>query len=228
MIPQRKPRKNRSQRTRNQDTVTLSRFVPQRNYLSSHVAGVSQHITRTLAWSVFNASAIVTSNYTEPTVVTVNSAYDPDAAIGGGYPTGFVKYMALYSKCFVRAARIKVRGAAVPASGNSELIVGLTITTNTTALGGVNYAITAGLTDYVVMNTNPDRFNLNGSVDVAKFLDKPRLLDDPQLFSTASAGPGQVICAHLWVWNFSASTTTINYVIELEQDVVFTDPIPFS
>jgi len=215
------PRKSNQTRT-----LTMSRFVPHKDYLSTHVAGVTQNLRRTLTFSLFNSSNIVTSTYTEPFVVVMNNPLDPAHAISGAAATGFAKYMAFYSKCFCLGSRLKVK-VANPTAGSS-FIIGTTVTTNSASLTGVNLAIGAGLTEYAVIGDSPNRSQINSSLDVGRFLDKPIVLDDPQLFCTSTVDVSQIIVAHFWAWNYGAATAVLNYVIEVEFDVVFTDPIPFT
>jgi hypothetical protein len=175
----------------------------------------------------------LTAIYTETAVQILNGPYDPDAALGGLSAAGFAKYMALYSKCFVLGAKVRVKGVLTGAGYNgpplSAVLVGYTITTNTSSLTSTTNAIQAGLCSYQLVNVNPDRFEFNLSIDVAKFVDKPDLLDDNQFFCTSSANPAQVIAGHLWyLCPAAAGATTINYIVEVEMDCVFTDPIPFT
>lgn len=203
-------------------------LVPPRNYLQSTIAGVAPSIRRTLAWSV--GASVAMGGYLEHAIVLLNSPFDPDAALGGVSATGFAKYMALYSKCFVLAARAKVKYAVAGAAGGTPVqpsTVGAVITTNSVSLGTVTAAINAGLVDYHVLNQHPDSGVLNLSVDVSKFVDKPIILDDPQFFCTAAANPAQIIALHLFSADF-AGVNSISFQVEVEYDCVFTDPIPFT
>jgi hypothetical protein len=207
--------------------------IPPRNYLSTHVAGVQPSIRRTLAWNVSNNSPI-SSAYGESAVVILNSPYDPDNALGGVSASGFAKYMAIYSKCFAVAARAKVKFSIAGPSNTgvttTPCCIGATITTSVGAIGSLFSAIDAGLCDYQCHNINPDRGVLNLAVDVSKFVDKPDILDDSQFFCTASSNPSQVIALHVWSSNYGLvpTTDTFQYIIEVEFDCVFTDPIPFT
>jgi hypothetical protein len=213
--------------------VAVSAAVPQRNYLSTHVAGVSQSIRRVLAWSTSSNTGLSAAGYQESTVVLLNSPYDPDTALGGVSAAGFAKYMALYSKCFAIGARARVKyllggnGALGPPP--SGTYVGATITTSTSSLGSLSAAIQAGLVDYHVRNQHPDSGMLELSVDIARFVDKPDILDDPQFYCTNAANPGQLIALHLWVNAINAATAyALYYTLEVEMTCIFTDPIPFS
>jgi hypothetical protein len=213
--------------------VTRSYNVPPRNYLKENFGGITPSIRRTLVWHEQTGGALPSNSYKEFAVIVLNSPYDPDNAVGGTSAQGFAKYMAFYSKCFVLGARIKVKGVraqalnAGPAVGS--VVCGLTVTTNNTSLGAVDAAIQDGLCDYQFCGANPDRTHAEIGVDIAKFVDKPDLLDDSQFFCTSSSNPSQLVCAHIWALNISASTTEVwNQSIEVEFDCVFTDPIPFS
>lgn len=216
---------------KNQSGAGMSMKIPSSMYSKTHVMGVAQSVKRTLSW-VSSNSFIVNTGYQECAVTIVNSPYDPDAALGGLSAGGFAKYMALYSKCFAIAARYKVKFALANTSASgtpSQCDVGVTITTNTTGLGSVVAAVQAGLVDYRILNQHPDSGVLNLGVDVAKFVDKPNILDDPQFFCTAAANPAQVIVAHLWTSCPAAvPATNIFWIIECEMDCIFTDPIPFT
>jgi hypothetical protein len=165
-----------------------------------------------------------TGAYTEAVTSSLNNVFSPD---GGGSAVGYAKAMALYSKAFVLGARIKVTGNGTQTAGT--YVVGVTITTNNTSLATIPAAIANGMCQYTSVLANPDHFVLNEAVDVARFLNKPRILDDSQLFCTSGAGPTQLIVAHVWSSSlFVATTYTLSYVAEYEFDVVFTDPIPFT
>jgi hypothetical protein len=204
-----------------------------RNYLATHIVGVPSSQRQTLAWATNGGiTTAALSGYVENAVIVLNSPYDPDAALGGLSAQGFAKWMAFYSKCFVLSARIRVTSTA--AGPNFEgiptgiLVRGLTITTNSTAIGSTVQAIQNGMCKWEMTNVNPDRVKFELAVDIAKFVDKPDILDDNQFFCTATANPTQIVCAHLWYQNVTGlATTTINFWIEVEMDCVFTDPIPF-
>lgn len=205
--------------------------VPARNYLSTHVGGVAQSLRRTLVWTYVPSPNLAANTYQEY-VIVVNSPYDPDNAVGGSSAVGFAKYMALYTKCFTLGARIKTKSSIASGStfGSPLGIVthGMTITTFTTSLGSAAAAIGTGLCDYGVTSNSPDNWKHELSVDIGKFLDKPQVLDDPELFCTGSSNPTQVICAHVWWFAYSAATIASTLTIEVEFDCVFTDPQPFT
>ncbi len=213
-------------------SVNVSRGnVPARNYLSTHVGGVAQSVRRTLVWT-YVATPNIAANTFQEYVIVLNSPYDPDNAVGGSSATGYAKYMAFYTKCFTLGARMKVKG--VHANGTTfgspaaMLQHGVTISTFTTSLGSATAAVNNGLCVYGVTANNPDHWQHEITVDVGKFLDKPDVLDDPELFCTGSSNPTQVVTAHVWWYSVASANTTATMIMEVEFDVVFTDPQPFT
>jgi hypothetical protein len=188
--------------------------------------GIARTQRRTLGFvsgGAVNSGAV--GAYAELTY-TLNGAFNVS---GGASAIGFSKYMAFYSKCFVMGATIAVRGSTVSPSTHGA-VVGVSISTNSTAFTNSAAAIGNGMSSWTVMWSNPDRYALNESVDVGRFLNKPKMLDDPQLFSTSAANPTQVIVAHLFIAGVVATAGAINTdaMVEILLDCVFTDPVPFT
>jgi hypothetical protein len=167
--------------------------------------------------------------FVEPYNYALNGAYDP---YGGASATGFGKYMNLYSKCYVLGARVTLKYAIGSASdltpANGITMIGITITTNTTTLVSAVRALTTGMTQYRMTGASPDSAVLSLGVDIAKFVDKPSILDDPTYFCTSAVNPADIVYCHLWAEAFGTGTTALVGLAEIEMDCVFTDPIPFS
>jgi len=240
------PRKRKAQRRKAQRGTTdqpskagdaafvsagRSRNIPNMSAITTTLSAVPQHFRTTLVWSyLLNGSS--TSSYAE-SVIILNSPYDPDNAFGGTQPAGFSKLMAFYSKCFTLAARARVQGvftganSVPPNTFASE--VGLFISTNSTSIGSMTAGMESGLATTRIIGDNPDHFDLSLGCDIGLFLDKPDVMDDPQLFCTSSANPGQLVCLHFANVNYSAaSSNVIVSRVTVQFDVVFTDPIPFT
>ncbi len=183
--------------------------------------GVPQFVRRTLVLSGLNGPTGTTGAYGE-FFLTLNDAYN-----GGTSAAGYSKYMAFYSKCFVVGARVLYKFANTTAS-KAPVVVMCTITTNTSSLSTAKQAIDNGYCDWRVVSSSPDNGVLQHTVDTGRYLHKSKVLDDPQLFSTASAGPAQVIVAHIGVQDPNAAgTVSVTGSWEVEYSVVLTDPIPF-
>jgi len=223
--------KNRSARRGNKKRAsgpTQSNVVPRADFSRLHISTVPQTQRQTLIWT-YATELTYTTTYAENAFL-MNSPYDPDTAFGGTQPTGFAKMMAFYSKCFCIANRIRVT-AVNTTNGTivAPIAFGVTVSTNSTSLGSVAGAISNGLTTYDLIGTFPDHRKFEQTIDVGKFLNKPKVLDDPQLFCTASANPSQIIVAHVWGQSMTPTTTSIlALILESEYECIFTDPIPFS
>jgi hypothetical protein len=198
------------------------RNIPRANMGHDTLLGLAQSQRRTLVFAYANTLTTAAGAYIEATTITLNNLFSPN---GGGSAVGFAKYMAFYSKAWVLGARLRTDAAIGPAS-TAPFRAALTITTNNTSLGSVPAAIENGMCDWILGAVNPDRHAFRQAVDIAKFLTKPRILDDPQLFCTASAGPTQLVVAHLGLE--AGGSAGLFYLTEIEFDVVFTDPIPFT
>jgi hypothetical protein len=236
-MPKRTKRNRRREPTADATLVkgsgpTRGRAVPVPNFISTHLGGVPQHTRNTLIFCQAFAQVVNATTQAQLSAFNLNGPFLPYAA-AGGQPVGFAKMMAFYSKCFVTGARIKahivsepntsVTGTAMPA-----VIYGLTITTNTTAMTSYFQAIGSGLTTFKVLGQSPDACTLQTSVDIGRYLNKPDVLDDSQLFTSVSSNPSQIVCGHLWWYNNSATAGGNIVYVTIEYDCIFTDPIMFT
>jgi hypothetical protein len=229
-IPKRnnKRQTGKSKRKTNGNTVTSSVHIPPRNYLSTHIPGIQQTLRRTLV-NVNQSTYTISAGFAELGQYVVNSPYH---TFGSTNAIGYDKYMAFYSKCFVHGARIKWSGApaslSVGVNATEPILWGVTINTNSTVLTSTVSAISEGLCSYKLNNQAPDSVMLTEGVDIGKFMNVPNILNNPQLFSTSSAFPDQIIVAHVWAQNYVGSANLLCFLTEIELDVTFTDPIPFT
>jgi len=218
----------KSGKTGSSDLATSAgrgRGVPRMSMGQDTLLGLAQSQRRTLPFVVDTQISGAAGAYATSLFV-LNGPFIPN---GGASAVGFAKYMAFYSKCYVIGAAIRVHGVVIDNAATSGLACGLTVTTNNTSLASLNGAIANGMCDWTVVFNIPDRVTFNESVDVSKFLNKPRVLDDPQLFCTSAANPTQVVIGHLWTQATSGATAiAFTAVVEILFDCVFTDPIPFT
>jgi hypothetical protein len=202
---------------------TKGRGVPS-SLGADHLLGVSQSIVRDLAiFASGTLNPVAAGGYAE-TSAYLNSAYNTLSTS----LDGFSKYMAFYSKCFVVGAKIRVTFTVLDAN-TYPVVVGVVTTTNNTSLGSASAAVQNGICKWDQLFLNPNSKTFTTSLDVANFLHKPRVLDDPQLFCTASAVPGQYMVAHMFAQNNAPTgTQALTFSVEIVQKCVFTDPIPFT
>lgn len=199
------------------------------SYFKTHLGGFPQRMTQTLRYATLSNGSLLGGVYTEPTVIVLNGIYDPDAALGGGQPAGYAKLMAVYTKCFVRAAKMTVQITNTTNGNLLPIQVGITLSTFSTAM---TYATAAqyGMVTQKVVGINPDNVYLNQSVDCNKFFAVDDLLDNTAYNCTVSANPAQIVCGHLWMYgNYSGvSTASFAYTLTVDFDCIFTDPQPFT
>jgi len=209
----------RPDRERSQLTVS---GVP-RTLGGDRLLGITQTLRRQLAFVQYATISLAAQNTYNESYLYLNSAYHVDTALNS---VGFAKYMAFYTKCFVVSARYRVSYQWIPSTPGG-VVVGVNVTTNTASLGTAVQAIETGLSRHRPLGLSPDNCSITGAVNHARFLGKPNYLDDPQLFCTIAAAPGQVVVLHVWGQTGNA-TGVLEVTIEIVQDVVFTDPIPFT
>lgn len=227
---QQRKKTGKSNRKTKKQTVSSSVYIPPRNYLSTHIPGITQSLRRTLVGSVPTYFNVAASSFNEITAICLNSAY---RFYGTTNAFGYDKYMQFYSKCFVHGARIKWKASTASmvsgANYHAPLTWGITITTFSTALTNVAEALQNGLTSYEMTCLSPNTVTLTEGVDVGKFINVPNILNDPQLFSTFNSQPAQFIYAHCWVDSRVPTVTPLVIgTLEIEFDCTFTDPIPFT
>lgn len=187
--------------------------------------GIPQTQQRVLAWNSGPVtSSTVSTAFAELTQIVLNDPYAPDNSWLGLSATGYSKYMSFYSKAYVLGARLALQGTA----GAGALALGVTFSTDSAPFTTMEQAISSGLEEYVVIHNYPDRFSFDLSIDVAKFLNKAKIRDDPELYATASASPVQKIYAHFWSYTYDSGSLTVSSGATLTQTVLFTDPITFS
>lgn len=198
-------------------------------YFSSHIGGFPQRYNETLRFA--NAPGVVValgaSAYSEAAVVVLNGTYRPCTGLSATAAAGFDKLMAIYTKCYVRAARIKMSACLMPTTVSS-IVVGITGTTNSTTLGTYALAVEAGFEKHLLLGPNTDSGSVSVSVDIGKYLGRDLLTNTSDLYCTTSANPSQVVDAHLWFQNNTATACTYTFTIEVDYDCVFTDPLPVA
>jgi len=197
--------------------------------VASVIGGFPQTQKQKLIVHLYTQQSLATVSYGE-VQFDLNGIFDTNS-ITHSQPLGFAKYMAVYTKAFVTSAKWRVISANTGSTGTapSEAIVaGATVTTNATSLGNINQAVATGLSQYNVIGESPDTKTTAGFISIGKFLNKPRVLDDPRLFNTVAANPLDVVVLHVWGFNPGPNTSNMGASVTIEYYVTFTDPIPFT
>lgn len=196
--------------------------VPPRNNLTRAI-GVTQTLRRTLGLASYNYATIVSGGTSGQTWIA-NSAYHPYSTVDmNGYST----YMAMYTKCWVLGGRCTVKVVCSPGSFSTydlQSFFGFGVNTNSASLPTIDELLENGRSTFGALGRNPDTITMSSEWDVADFLGKPFVLDDPELYSTVSSTPLSQIGCHLVISNKSSQTLNYHYFFFLELEVVFTDP----
>jgi hypothetical protein len=233
MISKSSKKKNPRRRGKNQRedvgaVVPVNFKMRSSNFLSRHIGGVPQTQRTTFVWSAFTQNATSSATYFENTVI-LNSPLAPGGTTAA---EGFAKMMAFYSKCFVIRTRWRVLLQHNLSTGGFPNVdpceVGAVITTTSTSLASPDAAIMNGLSQHDFVTVNPDHVSFEGELDIGRYLNKPDILDDDQLYTTASANPTALVFMHAWVFNNGPSVGNLTTRFVLEFDCVLTDPIHFS
>lgn len=206
--------------------------VPSARMGADHLFGVAQSTRRDLIYvtSINMALSGTPPVYTQSNF-RLNTPYQPQ--VGGGNATGFNKMMAFYSKCYTLGARIRVTyGVGLSdseLSGDFNVFVGLSINTENPTITLAN-AIARELTVFSNHTRGMASGRLQNSVDVARFLDKKWVVDDPALYCEETIAPVELIYGQVWAGHeyYVAGPTSIDAVVEIAFNCVFTDPKPFS
>lgn len=209
---------------------TQGAHVPPPNMQVHRLLGTVQRLRRTLRYVSYGTfqcpeGVTVQQNY------RLNSAYQPDSS---NSPYGYAKYMAFYTKCYVMGVRYKDtfvvdtdNSAAITDQPNRfKGVVGFSIaTTNPTIVPG--NAVAQMLTDYRMVGTTSQTGSVSLGLEVAKFLDKPSLLSDPDLYSTSGAPPIDLIYGMFWI-SAERNDLQVTRMTQIDFDVMFVDPVPFT
>lgn len=198
--------------------------VPRLSMGADTLLGLAQTQRRTLSISGNFGMSSVAGAYAE-TVIPMNDCF---SAFGGTSATGYSKYMAFYTRCFVLGSRVIVKSVYQPGTTTSAATVGVAVSSLASSFASANSAIEAGMCQWDEVGNTPDRLHYTVSVEVSKFLNVPVVLSNPALASTSAASPTTLIDAHLFIDNAAATTGTLITQFETLFDVVFTDPIPFT
>jgi len=193
-------------------------------YFRSHQAAFPQRYNEILRDYQQKTITPGAGTFTVPTILAVNNPYD--VAVGFSQPSGWAKLMAIYTKCYVKSAKVTcmVTNETSSTLGSAPSLQGLSITTLQAPVGSASLAIQGGLETHAQVNKSPDIITMTLSVDIGKYLTVDNVLDGDQLFCTDAAGPQQVVYIQHWCFNNGgiAGSYLIHYIIDY--DCIFSDP----
>jgi len=201
----------------------VSALIPKRDYLLTSVAGIAPEMKVTLAFEFTGNSTISATTFSSIATVLLNTAFQPAST---STPTGSAKWFTFYNQAFVMASRMNLQ--MVNTTATNPVVLGVTFSTSSSAPANMGAAVTQGLCKHQLVYVNPDRFAASVAIDVSKFLDKPIILDDPTLASFAGSNPSSLVYAHIWVGNIGNTNASVSYILDMEMDTIYVDPLPFS
>lgn len=162
-------------------------------------------------------------------VFSLNSAYDPTAAISAQQPLFFDQHMTIYQQYCVLGYKIKLQICST--DNTNPIVIGFTPMTTSTALTDPGHYIECKGTSYKIMTPDIDKVWLTNKGSVRKWL-LPRgggkLWMNDTYCGTASASPVTNLYGHLWISALASSgvdPATAHYIIKVEQIVKFFNPI---
>jgi len=214
----------------NQSTASYARiFSP--NWFKSHQTAFPQRMAVPLRYvNVVPLQAIAATAYSEPLLINANGAYDPEAGIVANQPAGFAKLMAIYTKCYVKAAKIEWRVTNLPQAASNPsvtpLACGIFTTTNTATAASFALAVQSGNVTYGHVTQAPDTKVFTQTVDIGKFVSVDDIMDSTEWNCTVASNPNQIVVFHMFVYNMSGVGANVSYSYTVDYDCVFTDPLP--
>lgn len=179
-------------------------------------------LRRTLRYSDYGAFA-GTSGAIGTWVFTANGLYDPDVTFSGHQPFGFDQLMAFYTSFTVLSARITCDAIAV----SVPIFLGVTASTSSSAVyASYGSYIESGLSSYRFLDDpTPGTNRVSTTVDIARFLGKVDLVDDPTLSGTSSSNPSSLVYFHVIAQDVNKTSTAnaeVNTIVDY--DIVFHGP----
>lgn len=161
-------------------------------------------------------------------VFSANGCYDPDITGTGHQPLGFDQLMVFFNHYTVLRSRIKVTWFN---SANNDPATGaIAVQRSSSVLSSFQRVLECGDAVYApiggVMGAGgPLAASLKHGVDVANFQSIPNVLNDDTLRGTAAANPSAPIFYVLYVKGLSTSDVAIAADVQIDYDVMFTEPL---
>lgn len=166
-------------------------------------------------------------------VYKLNSPYDPDHTGVGSQPAGFDQWMALYNKCTVIGAKIKLTALSTNSSSiTGRAVFGMYMRNNASVAGTVNDALVKSRATWRALSAiggGPATGFTMLKWSARKFWGIPRkdsLIGRSEYNCTASADPNTIayLVAFACGPNESADPDPVDMMITIDYICVFTEP----
>lgn len=188
----------------------------------------------------FNAPVAATAPGAAPGYAAsfrANSAYDPDAALGGSAATGFVQWSQFYQKYTVVGSKMSIRvldqDTGSSTTGTVNGLYGITLRDSAAPI--VPPTVIALVTDADAVHSGYDSWHaaatISKSVNVSKYFGVENLLDNNELSggtgTTLGSNPGREIFYYMWLSQApgtGSATQAMLVQVFITYDVIFSVP----
>jgi len=164
-----------------------------------------------------------------------NSVFDPDAALGGGQPTGFTQWSNFYEKYTVVKSNCRLRlldkDTGTTTTGTVTGLYGVALRDQTTPLTSIRQVTEDSQSTYSGYDSYHAAASLTQYFDASKHFGVNNILDNNQLQGTTGAtlGSNPIENAYFVTWavqspDSSATAQAFLWDVLITYDVIFTDP----
>lgn len=150
-------------------------------------------------------------------------------AEGAGQPLGYDQWCALYQKYVVIGWRVRLE--LVTVDNSNATVVGFCPLTTSSALASFSHYKEVPGNKSVICTPDIDKNEILTSGGVERYLlgnrRAGRMFSDDQLYAATSANPTRPLYGHIYVqpMDMAADVSAVQWILTLEQIVVFFDPI---
>jgi len=179
--------------------------------------------TRKLRYST-NVSLSITSGVTASWVFSTNNLFDPDVTGTGHQPMGFDQLMLSYNHYCVTYCKMF---ATFKNGGSSTPAVAITAQANNTPITTIDQILESGMLSTTTLGTNSSGEAvklLTCEMNLARFLGKVNIVDDPECQGSVSSGPTELEYFHVQAWDSAGASSTVRADIIMEFVAVFSEP----
>lgn len=187
---------------------------------------------------LYYESALGLTAPTSGNVVTyffsANGMFDPNITGTGHQPIGFDQMMLMYEQCTVINSSIQVTFNIGP---GLTVEAGVSLFPDSSALTNPSQLVENGLIRYIPLTSGSSTFQnhrpqsiVRLDCDVATYFGRRgvrTLLNDDNLYTTASANPVEQVYYGIVVWQISpdaATTTSVGFDVLISYDVIYWEP----
>jgi hypothetical protein len=154
----------------------------------------------------------------------LNSCFDPDFTATGHQPMSFDQWGLFYNHYVVLGCSWELSAVS---SGSSGTMFGAYVSDDSTIPSSLLTMVELGAQSLMANTYMGEPVVLNGSIDVADFLnrDKAAMSSDPELRAlTTGANPTELVFLNVAVQNYSGASHSTQVCLRLVYDVLLLEP----